>query len=131
MFGLQLPAWLTLPAATALVFLAWNSFIENPGLERKAVAMAIAAAAEATAAEQLRQFEIGERAANQFILKSREDAAWQAAREEVTRREIEDYEKQLAAAERSCALDQRDLDFLGGVRQQPGAEGRRDGAGAR
>lgn len=130
MFGLPIPSQILLPAATALAFLAWNSFVENPDIERKAVAVAVAAAAEAKAAEQLRQFEIGEWAANEFVLEQREDAVWQAAREELTRKEIAEYEQLLAAAASKCGLTQRDLDFVVGVRAQPtGPAARRRGPG--
>lgn len=74
-----------------------------------------AAAEKAKLAEQLRQFRIGERVTNDFLAKEREDAAWAAARVQVIQQEIDNYESQLAT-DHACALDQRDLDFLGGLR---------------
>lgn len=114
-----------------LLFHAYNVFVDNPAIvkieQERAAAIAEAAAAKATREEQLRQFQIAERAANAFYEKQLEDAAFEAAREELYRQEIEDYERELAALNRSFALTQRDLDFLDGRLVQPGGPAARGG----
>lgn len=129
--GLAASAISGLVVAGGLAF-AWNEWVDNPHVRElltvELTAQFEVAAANALAAEQLRQFEIGERATNQFILEQREDAAWRAAREELHQQEIADYEQELAAAGRKCALTDRDIDFIDGLLTQPnGPTARRRG----
>ena len=70
----------------------------------------------ATAAEQLRQFQIGETAFQQAYLQDQEDRAWHQAQVDQLEAEIRDYEQQRGKEGRACPLDDRDLVFLGAPR---------------
>ncbi len=108
----------------------YDEFVDDPHV-RQLVTVELTsqfeqAAAEAKAAAELKLFRAVEAASNNYIEQMTEDRAWAAARDELTRAEIERYESELAAAGGGvCLLDQHDLDFLDGVRGQPGATGGR------
>ena len=83
-------------------------------------------AADAIAAEQLRQFRIAERVTQQFIDESQAAADDAQAKQDVLELEIADYEQRLDAADGGvCALDDAALDLIGVHRQQPDRPGGR------
>ena len=72
------------------------------------------AAADAIAAEQLRQFRIGERATQRFYEESQAAADDARARQDVLEMEIKVYEQRLNMAEGGvCAIDADALDLIG------------------
>lgn len=84
------------------------------------------AAADAVAAEQLRQFKISERVTQRFIDESQAAADDAQALRDALELEIDDYEQRLDAAGGSvCALDDAALDLIGVHRQQPDRPGGR------
>ncbi len=99
------------------LYAAYDTFIDDPGIvavERaKCAAEVEAAAAQARAAEQARQFRIGEQAFQQAYLQDQEDRAWHDAQVDQLEAEIRDYEQSRGAEGRACPLDDRDLVFLG------------------
>jgi hypothetical protein len=111
------------------LFSAWDIYIDDPqvvAIERARCAAEVeAAAARATAAEQLRQFRIGETAFQQAYVQDQEDRAWHDAQVDQLEAEIRDYGQQRGNEGRACPLDDRDLVFLGADRagrlQQHGA----------
>ncbi|CDP50953.1 hypothetical protein [Devosia sp. DBB001] len=111
------------------------AWFDRPSIIREQEALCAsrteAAAAAAMAAEQLRQFRAGERAATEFDLKQQQMADDWAAQRTVLEREIADYEQRLDESGRVCALDVDDLRFLGGVRGDgtPAGGGAAAGAG--
>jgi len=110
---------------TATAWWAYDTYVDDPRvaeLERERLTREFeAAAAAAMAAEQLRQFKIGERAYQQFYLEQREDDAWSAAARNLFGMELADYERRLAEAGGACSLSQLDIDYLDGRLVQPGA----------
>lgn len=85
------------------------------------------AAAVAVAAEQLRQFRIGERATQTYIEQAQLAADDAAARIDVLEMEIKTYEKHVDADGGGvCALDAAALDLLG-LQPQPAEPDRRGG----
>lgn len=105
---------------TAAGWWAYDALIDDPAIVRieqaRAAAAIEAAAAQATRDEQLRQFRIGEAAFDRAYAQDQEDAAWQQARVALLMKEIGDYESERLAAGTGCPLTQRDLDFLGRLR---------------
>lgn len=85
------------------------------------------AAADAVAAEQLRQFRIGERATQSYIEQAQLAADDAQARIDVLEMEIKDYEKHVDAGDGGmCALDAAALDLLG-LQPEPAEPDRRGG----
>lgn len=83
------------------------------------------AAADAVAAEQLRQFRISERVTQRFIDESQAAADDAQALRDALELEIDAYEQRLdAAGEGFCALDAAALDLIG-VQPQPDRPGGR------
>ncbi|WP_297105108.1 hypothetical protein [uncultured Devosia sp.] len=83
------------------------------------------AAADAVAAEQLRQFKIAERVTQRFIDESQTAADDAQALRDALELEIDAYEQRLdAAGESVCALDAAALDLIG-VHTQPDRPGGR------
>lgn len=70
-------------------------------------------AAEAVAAEQLRQFKIGEASWARFQEASRVAADDAQAKQDVLEMELERYAQAARDAGRVCALDNADLDLIG------------------
>lgn len=75
-------------------------------------------AARATRDEQLRQFKIADRAAEQFDQRSQAAADDRQAEREVLEMEIEHYAQRVRESGRVCALDADDLALLG-LRRKP------------
>lgn len=71
-----------------------------------------AQAAEAKANELQRQYEAGQVVISAYQDQLRNARAKQAVEDAEDEKRIADYEKQLATAGRSCALDDADFDFL-------------------
>ena len=97
---------------------AWLHLVHDPALRRAATAELTArvqqAAAQATAAEQLRQFKAGELATQQYLEdKAASDAAHRAEIDALNQ-EIDQYERDKASSGTACRLTQRDIDFLDG-----------------
>lgn len=80
-----------------------------------------AAATAAKAAEQLRQFRIGEQAYQQSAERDAEDKAWADARLAQLQRENEDYARERRKAGRICDLTRGDIDYVVGVRDDGAA----------
>lgn len=107
-------------AVTGGLSWAWLTLIHDPAVRRETKALLTVevqrASDAATAAEQLRQFRIGEAATQKYIEQKAADDAAQQAQVDEMQKEIVDYERDKAAAgDTTCRLTQRDLDFLGGV----------------
>jgi hypothetical protein len=104
--------------ARGLAF-AW---FERPAIIREQQAIAAlevtAAAAKATRDEQLRQFHIGEAAAERHLQAQLQADADRQAERQTIEMEIRTYEQRMAEIGRACALDADDLDFLG-LRYEP------------
>lgn len=78
----------------------------------EAVAGAKIAALEAQLAERNRQLEAGRKAAEGFAELLRQAQLREEQQAAIDAEEDADYEAQLAAAGRSCGLDQSDIDWL-------------------
>lgn len=70
-------------------------------------------AAEAVAAEQLRQFRIGEAAFDRFTTQSQAAADDAQAKQDLLELELERYAQRARDAGRVCALDDADLNLIG------------------
>jgi hypothetical protein len=70
-------------------------------------------AAEAVAAEQLRQFKIGEAASDRFEQESRAAADDAQAKQDMLELELERYAQHARDTGRICALDDADLQLIG------------------
>ncbi len=110
-------------AMTSGVMWAYDTFIDDPAIvaaERsRLTAEFTAETARIVAAEQLRQFKIGERAFEQFYQAKQEDEAWEAAARNLYLMELASYAAQPDDAGQPCGLTQRDLDYLDGRILQP------------
>lgn len=103
-------------AVVAVLFLAWNGWIDNPRVEREATAGCLGtvekAALEAQLAEERRRRAAAEAALADYRRQADADAAEAAVRAAELQKEIADYEQKLADAGRSCHLDDDDLRWL-------------------
>lgn len=81
-------------------------------------------AAEAVAAEQLRQFKIGEAAWDRFDQQSRAAADDAQAKLDVLELELERYAQRARDTGRVCALDDAALELIGVHTKPPGTSGR-------
>lgn len=108
-----------MPAVTAGWFARGVIFerIERPALirtqEQICTAEVQAAAAQARAEEQLRQFRAGEQATESFIRQSQRVEAARAADQALLQQEVDRYAVELAKRDRLCGLTSEDLIFLG------------------
>lgn len=112
-------------AMTSGVMWAWDTYVDDPAIaaaERSRLTAEFGAeTARIVAAEQLRQFQIGERAFEQYYQAKQEDEAWEAAARNLYRMELASYAARPDEAGGACSLTQRDLDYLDGRLLQPGA----------
>ena len=90
-----------------------------------------AVAAKATRDEQLRQFQIGERATQTFIEQSASAADDAQAERDLLELEIENYAQRVRENGRLCALDAGDLELLGLRGEQGGTLSGGSGEGPR
>lgn len=110
-------------AASSAAMWAYDTYIDDPAIvaaERaRLTAEFTAETAQIVAAEQLRQFHIGERAFEQFYQAKQEDEAWAAAARNLYQMELASYAAERDATGGACGLTQRDLDYLDGRILQP------------
>lgn len=131
------PGWVMIAvaalAAVPASYVGWVTrgfvfeWIEKPALVHQQQELCTAevekAAAEARAAEQLRQFRAAELATEQFIRQSESAADDRQAEMDVLQLEVERYAQLLSDRGRVCPLDRDDLTFLGVQPVEPGPPG--------
>jgi hypothetical protein len=117
--GRALTISLPVPLFVIALALGWWQLDKTSAVRRavdKAITEAVAgaqiAALEAQLAERNRQLEAGRKAAEGFAELLRQSQLREAQQATIDAEEDAEYEAELAAAGRSCGLDQSDLDWL-------------------
>jgi hypothetical protein len=99
----------------------WFDTFTRPAIVRETQAADAAiyeqAATEARRALELKNFRVLEQLANHFYQAQQEDQAWHQAQIDQLNQEIAAYEH--GSTDTGRSLTQHDIDFLGGVRDQP------------
>lgn len=103
-------------AVVAVLFLAWNGWIDNPRVEREATAGCLGtvekAALEAQLAEERRRRAAAEAALADYRRQADADAAEAAARAAELEQENAAYEQKLEEQGRRCNLTSDDVEWL-------------------